>query len=192
MDRHAHDGDASGSRDDDERDPLLVRLRASIAHHPLLVGGPLIAVAIVAGFHDVRQSSVVSLAAVVVFIVVQLFTLAHDDRLCLRCIADSPANPALVVERRRPLLRLFHSATTGAGIATLVVVAAVGVAAGLFIRPGWGDLVLILPLGTMVLTVLHRRVEPWCPYCGWGRDDDGEDTPDPTPDPDVAAPLSRT
>jgi hypothetical protein len=43
----------------------------------------------------------------------------------------------------------------------------------------------------MALTVVHRRIEPWCPYCGWGRDDDGEDTPEPTPDPDIAAPLSR-
>ena len=59
------------------------------------------------------------------------------------------------------------------------------------IRPGWGDLVLILPLATMALTVVHRRIEPWCPYCGWGRGDDDEDVPDPTPDPDVAAPLSR-
>lgn len=194
MDRHTHDGDdaAAGSHDDEGRDSLLVRLRAVIAHHPLLVGGPLIAVAIVAGFSDVRDASLVSLGAVLIFIVVQLFTLAHDDRLCLRCIADSPENPAQVVERRRRWLRLFHSATTTAGITLLIVAAAVGVAAGLLFRPGWGDLVLLLPLGTMALTVLHRRVEPWCPYCGWGRDDDGEDTPDPTPDPDTAAPLSRT
>ncbi|MEJ2869699.1 hypothetical protein WCD74_18150 [Actinomycetospora sp. OC33-EN08] len=189
MSRHVHDD--AGSRDE-APDSLLVRVRASVAHHPLLVGGPLIAVAIVAGFSDVRDATLVSLGAVLVFIVVQLFTLAHDDRLCLRCIADSPSDPARVVERRRHWLRLFHSATTTAGITVLIAAAAVGVAAGLFIRPGWGDLVLLLPLGTMALTVLHRRVEPWCPYCGWGRDDDGEDTPDPTPDPDVAAPLTRS
>ncbi|WP_157646927.1 hypothetical protein [Actinomycetospora chiangmaiensis] len=192
MDRH-RDGDAvAGSHDDEGRDSALVRFRATIAHHPLLVGGPLIVVAIVAGFSDLRDASLVSLGAVLVFIVVQLFTLAHDDRLCLRCIAESPADPAQVVERRRRWLRLFHSATTTAGIVMLIVTAAVGVVAGLLIRPGWGDLVLLLPLGTMALTVLHRRVEPWCPYCGWGRDDDGEETPDPTPDPDTAAPLSRT
>ena len=61
----------------------------------------------------------------------------------------------------------------------LVVAAAVGVAAGLMIRPGWGDLVLVLPLATMALTVVHRRIEPWCPYCGWGRGDDDADVPDP-------------
>jgi hypothetical protein len=38
---------------------------------------------------------------------------------------------------------------------------------------------------------VHRRIEPWCPYCGWGGGGDDEDTPEPTPDPDVAAPLSR-
>jgi hypothetical protein len=169
----------------------LARVRSAIAHHPLLLGGPLIAVAIGAGFADAHESSVVSLAAVVVFIVVQLFTLAHDDRLCLRCIAESPADPARAVESRRRWLRLFHSATTTAGVAALVVVAAVGVAAGLLIRPGWGDLVLVLPLATMALTVVHRRIEPWCPYCDWGRGGDDEDAPDPTPDPDVAAPLTR-
>jgi hypothetical protein len=162
-----------------------------VAHHPLVLGGPLIAVAIAAGFSGARESSIVSLGAVVVFIIVQLFTLAHDDRLCLRCIAESPADPAHAVETRRVWLRMFHSATTASGVAVLVVVAAVGVAAGLMIRPGWGDLVLVLPLGTMALTVVHRRIEPWCPYCGWGRGGDDEDTPEPTPDPDIAAPLHR-
>ena len=74
-----------------------------------------------AGFADARESSVVSLAAVVVFIVVQLFTLAHDDRLCLRCLAESPTDPARAVETRRRWLRMFHSATTTAGVAVLVV-----------------------------------------------------------------------
>ncbi|HEY2195371.1 MAG TPA: hypothetical protein VGH76_24145 [Actinomycetospora sp.] len=176
---------------DAEGPSRLVRARSAIAHHPLLLGGPLIAVAIGAGFAGERESSVVSLVAVVVFIVVQLFTLAHDDRLCLRCIAESPADPARAVQNRKPWLRLFHSATTTAGVVVLVVVAAIGVTAGLLIRPGWGDLVLVLPLATMALTVVHRRIEPWCPYCGWGRDDDDEDAPEPTPDPDVAAPLTR-
>ncbi|HEY2225518.1 hypothetical protein [Actinomycetospora sp.] len=192
MNRHEHEGpltpDVDGAYDGPSR---LVRLRSAVAHHPLLLGGPLIAVAIVAGFADARESSVVSLAAVVVFIVVQLFTLAHDDRLCLRCLAESPADPARAVEGRRRWLRLFHSATTASGVAVLVVAAAIGVTAGLLIRPGWGDLVLVLPLATMALTVIHRRIEPWCPYCGWGRDEDGEDVPEPTPDPDVAAPLHR-
>ena len=49
----------------------------------------------------------------------------------------------------------------------------------------------MLPLVTMALTVVHRRIEPWCPYCGWGRGGDDEDTPEPTPDPDVAAPVHR-
>ena len=191
MSRHEHEVPPSVEAHSDGGPSRLVRLRSFVAHHPLLLGGPLIAVAIAAGFADARQSSVVSLAAVVVFIVVQLFTLAHDDRLCLRCIAESPADPARAVESRRRWLRLFHSATTTSGVAVLVVAAAVGVTAGLLIRPGWGDLVLVLPLATMALTVVHRRIEPWCPYCGWGRDDDGDDTPEPTPDPDVAAPLHR-
>jgi hypothetical protein len=188
MTRHGHQVPPAHDAHEPSR---LVRLRSAVAHHPLLLGGPLIAVAIAAGFSDARESSMVSLGAVVVFIVVQLFTLAHDDRLCLRCIAESPADPARVVETRRPWLRLFHSATTASGVAVLVVVAAVGVVAGLMIRPGWGDLVLVLPLVTMALTVVHRRIEPWCPYCGWGRGGDDEDTPEPTPDPDIAAPLSR-
>ena len=188
MSTHGHQVPPVHDREGPSR---LARVRSAIAHHPLLLGGPLIAVAIAAGFADARASSVVSLGAVVVFIVVQLFTLAHDDRLCLRCIAESPADPARAVESRRPWLRMFHSATTTSGVVVLVLVAAVGVAAGLLIRPGWGDLVLVLPLATMALTVVHRRIGPWCPYCGWGRDDDGEDTPEPTPDPDVAAPLHR-
>jgi hypothetical protein len=187
MSRHDHRDPGP----DGEGPSRLARFRSAIAHHPLLLGGPLIAVAIAAGFADARESSVVSLGAVVVFIVVQLFTLAHDDRLCLRCIAESPADPARAVERRRCWLRLFHSATTTAGVVVLVAVAAVGVAAGLLIRPGWGDLVLVLPLGTMALTVVHRRIEPWCPYCGWGHGDDDEEVPEPNPDPDVAAPLTR-
>lgn len=191
MNRHEHEGLPTADLRAHDGPSRMVRLRSAVAHHPLLLGGPLIAVAIVAGFADARQSSVVSLAAVVVFIVVQLFTLAHDDRLCLRCLAESPADPARAVESHRRWLRLFHSATTASGVAVLVVAAAIGVTAGLLIRPGWGDLVLVLPLGTMALTVIHRRMEPWCPYCGWGRDDDGEDAPQPTPDPDVAAPLHR-
>jgi hypothetical protein len=43
----------------------------------------------------------------------------------------------------------------------------------------------------MALTVVHRRIEPWCPYCGWGHGDDDEEVPEPNPDPDVAAPLTR-
>ena len=67
----AHDAEGSGGPDGPSR---LVRLRSAVAHHPLLLGGPLIAVAIVAGFVDAREGSVVSLAAVVVFIVCLLYT----------------------------------------------------------------------------------------------------------------------
>lgn len=188
MNRHEREGAPAEEIDGPSR---VARLRSAIAHHPVLIGGPLIAVAIVAGFTDARQSSMVSLAAVVVFIVGQLFTLVHDDRLCLRCVAQCPIDPARAVQRRRRWLRLFHCATTTAGVAVLLVAAALGVTAGLLIRPGWGDLVLVLPLATMALTVVHRRIEPWCPYCGWGDDDGGEGTPEPSPDPDVAAPLHR-
>jgi hypothetical protein len=47
--------------------------------------------------------------------------------------------------------------------------------------------VLSLP---MLTAARHRSVSPWCPYCREEDDgDDGEEVPEPDPDPGTARPV---
>ena len=159
------------------------RLRVRVAHHPLLAGGPPVATAIVAGFLGTGIWSIVALVAVAGYLTVQVLTFAHDRQLCERCLAESPDDPGHHVATHRGRLRAFHVSTTGAGLVALLVATAVGITAARLVQPGWGDLVLLLPLACTALTAAHRRVEPWCPFCGWGHGDDHDEAAAPPPDP---------
>lgn len=99
----------------------------------------------------------------------------HEDRLCERCIAASPLDPAAAVQRWRPALWWTHQKR----LSLIVMLAALSVFVcnALFHHPPWWlsalSILAFLVLGiSFAVTYQHRRLYPWCPYCHW---DDGGD-----------------
>ena len=148
---------------------------------------------------DVAWGSWVGLAAMVVAVAGQRF---HDGRICERCVATMPLNGAERAERRRRILRAVHTMRetvylAGRPIAPPVALYALGAAAAVAVicetagleRGGRPSLTLFAVLyyvpmaGLMLALSMHARLQPWCPYCRWGRGDDGphEEAPDPDP-----------
>jgi hypothetical protein len=105
----------------------------------------------------------------------------HQERLCERCIAATPLDPAAAVARWDVALRWRHARR--AGIVVLVLVIA-WFTAGSFLVPyrsGWTralDVLALLVLGaSYAADYLHRRFYPWCPYCRWDEGGDEEAVP---------------
>ena len=169
----------------------LVRVRTTVAHRPLAVGVPLLAVAIAAAFGEGPAAgagggvaAVVQGAAQVAFIALQVLSLAHGRRVCLRCMTDAPLDPESAVAAARGRLRWFHHVFSTVGLSVGIFVPILLVAGGVLLHPVFGVLAMasFLPLAALSLT--HLRLEPWCPHCRWDDDDDDEDPePDPEPDP---------
>ncbi|MFT4087529.1 MAG: hypothetical protein QM658_10310 [Gordonia sp. (in: high G+C Gram-positive bacteria)] len=118
-----------------------------------------------------------------IVVVVQIVDRAHrESGLCMRCYACAPLDGSLEAARRRPVLRLFHLWATrrGLGVYGLTVITPL-VLVAVYDGPQWwmipSDVAL---LGTIAISYLHHRLQPWCPYCRrW--DDGGEREPSPDP-----------
>lgn len=113
----------------------------------------------------------------------------HHHRLCSRCAAKTPLDPAAAVKRHRRALRYVHRnpkrvLAVYAG-ATLIVLISY-----FWPSPATGLASLLVLISFFVdcsassYTMLrHRPLQPWCPWCQrrWRRDD--EDIPAPQPVP---------
>lgn len=109
-------------------------------------------------------------------------TVYHTTTPCVRCAANPPTNGGEDAERLSFMLRLFHATCFW-----LPLVAG-GIWLASWLLPGTGTgramfglaASLLLPWG--VLSRVHGRLRPWCPWCrkGGGGDHTHEDAPDPT------------
>jgi hypothetical protein len=109
----------------------------------------------------------------------------HQSRLCERCIAATPLDPQVAVNRWRPALRWAHRP----GRKFLVLLGAV-IAMNwiVYLHLAWWVWILIALAvagyaSFFVSEYQHRKLYPWCPYCRW---DDGGDE---EVSPDVPAPT---
>jgi hypothetical protein len=115
--------------------------------------------------------------------------LRHQDGLCERCIREAPTlNP-------EPPLRRWHWALWCRHQRRLMIALSGGYLAWILYADAqrhpqpWQ---VALDVAALLLVVViwfillqHRRLEPWCPYCHWGRGGDHETAPAPPEEPAV-------
>jgi hypothetical protein len=116
-----------------------------------------------------------ALLAVTVFLAFPM--LAHNRRLCERCIASMPLDASSVASRYSVRFRVAHAFARK--LFAFCYLAAVLGSSFLYSHPvgryGWA--VAEASLGYLVLVyVTHQRLQPWCPYCKNG----GEERTVPT------------
>lgn len=108
-------------------------------------------------------------------------------RLCVRCMAEVPADAPVRAVRQRGLLRLAH---TRGWLLFLVILGWFAVAAVIRWAAGWSledSSWLRAPADLFAFAWLwsewvHHRYRPWCPYCRRWDDDGGPREPSPDPD----------
>jgi hypothetical protein len=109
--------------------------------------------------------------------------------LCEVCISNMPLNAAERAAKRRPALRLAHALfddrrkrlVTVVGIITLTAASFFTDTASLADRLRVG-VILSWQLTIEASGVMHRKYQPWCPYCddeGGGWDEEPASSPDP-------------
>jgi hypothetical protein len=123
-----------------------------------------------------------------VFWLVALATFAaefmqHREHLCERCAAATPLDPQKQVVRWKTLLRLTHVKNLfwiWLGIIAVQVAVTHAVPPGPL--PYAVDAAVSFLIGVLITAVwVHNRLQPWCPYCRWGKGGEHEEVPDPDP-----------
>jgi hypothetical protein len=111
--------------------------------------------------------------------------LRHQGQLCARCIAQAPVlNPQAAVDRWRWALRWEHHEVLRLLPPVFLIFWIIGSTAAEITtrdtrlwREPWqlaGYATLITLVGVIwVVSVQHRRLRPWCPYCRWGQEPPG-------------------
>jgi len=114
--------------------------------------------------------------------------------LCEDCIAAMPLDGHEAARSRKVFLRAFHKLHDGpyAMLLLLVGMVAMMFVGGIFEKRSIPYLLVysavnLVLVGFYLTLGIHRRLQPWCPQCHWGRDDDDEETEAPTPDPVTTA-----
>ncbi|WP_405180826.1 hypothetical protein OG225_06390 [Nocardia sp. NBC_01377] len=108
--------------------------------------------------------------------------------LCEQCAEQVPNDPTTSARRNRLLLWIYHRRWHRYWMcvtACLLVAYALNRYAG-FPRLAFLPMDL-LAVARMYGHWLHPQLTPWCPYCRWGRDDEGDAITEPSPDPSMAA-----
>lgn len=139
----------------------------------------------------------VLLGSFAVYITLTIAEVAHDHKLCDACIAGWPLDPQAEVEQRRGWLRMEHRwVDARRWLIWVVAVAAMVVAVGLATLVVLSDQVWPQRVFSLALYVffglaayarhVHKRLQPWCPWC---HRDDGDDHfhPEPVTPPSVKA-----
>jgi hypothetical protein len=105
--------------------------------------------------------------------------------LCEDCIKSMPLDGNEVAARRKPVLKAFHKVNEGHGrwgyFILLTGLAFLTYAFKEYSAPyNVVNSALSFVIATAWWAVLvHRRLQPWCPFCHW--DDGGEKEPSPDP-----------
>lgn len=128
----------------------------------------------------------VILALILVFAAAQQ---RHDRSLCEHCIAHMPLDPQTEIIKRDRWLRANHvgEATSRKWASLIFAVLSLSYVGVLVFAPrpvGGAVIVLVIgilgPLATIGIQI-HKRLQPWCPYCR--RNDGGDYQFDPNPTP---------
>lgn len=140
-------------------------------------------------------SVLVLVASLVVYITLTIAEVVHDHKLCDECIAAWPLDPQAEVEQRRGWLRMEHRwADVRRWITVAISIVVVGIAVGLAVMvvvtgQSWPQRAFSIALyvwfgSTAYSRHVHKRLEPWCPWC---HRDDGDDHfhPEPVTPPSV-------
>jgi hypothetical protein len=161
----------------------------TVGHHaPWLLAilvGSLIAMTLVPYVAAVLTWYVLA-AMLVVALVLGISILAHNRRLCERCIASMPLDASTVAVRfalRFRVAHLFESKLIALGY--LAVVAG---SSFFYTHPvgryGWAVVEASL-IYLLFVYVTHQRLQPWCPYCKTG----GEEVVTPTRPSPISSPA---
>jgi hypothetical protein len=144
-----------------------------------LVGGLIVLTLVPAVAEAVPWPAQVALLGIAVALALSL--LAHNRRLCERCIASLPLDAAEVAGRRALRFRVAHLFEK-----KLLGLCYLGTVAGCaFVydhpvgRYAWA-LVQASLVYLLISYVTHQRLQPWCPHCRHGGE---EQTTPTTPDP---------
>src|SRR5205814_4149611 len=98
--------------------------------------------------------------------------LAHNRRLCARCIAALPLDASAVADRyalRFRVAHLFESKLFALGYLAVVLGSSLMYAHPVG-RYAWAAVEASL-MYLLVVYVTHQRLQPWCPYCRNGGDE---------------------
>ena len=125
-------------------------------------------------------------AMLVVALFLGITILAHNRRLCERCIASMPLDASTVAGRFGLRFRVAHLFES-----KLLAVAYLAVVVGssfLYAHPvgryGWAVVEASL-VYLLFVYVTHQRLQPWCPYCRSG----GEEVATPTAPTPLTTPV---
>ena len=121
------------------------------------------------------------LVVLVLAVLLGLSILAHNRRLCERCIGALPLDASTVASRygiRFHIAHMFES--RGFGVGYLAAILAAGTLYGHPVgRYVWAAAQASLAY-LLLVYVTHQRLQPWCPQCGHGGEE--QTTPSrPTP-----------
>lgn len=106
--------------------------------------------------------------------------------LCLRCLAEVPADAPVRAERQRGLLKIAHFNSSWKSVAITVAFVVLSPVVLALLLGGDHSKISSAPADILVFVLiyaewLHHRLRPWCPYCrDWDDDGDPEPSPDPT------------
>lgn len=111
-----------------------------------------------------------------------LLGFVHDQGMCEPCLTAMPLDGEHEAKRKLRRLRLYHSLLHPR---TLIILAVIILGPGL-LPMLWPQLIAAAVTMPVFMygyssTRVHRKLEPWCPYCNWGHGDgDHEEVPDPS------------
>jgi hypothetical protein len=149
----------------------------------LLCGTVVAAIAVALYPPPAALALTVPTALVAVVVACWLAMRQHDRSLCEHCVAALPLDAAERAARCRLRFRLAHAGNEP----RLLVPYLAGLALVNFAPGPAGRVVWMLAQLTLVYllrcTVTHRRLQPWCPWCRGGGQEDPAST-DPLPDDD--------
>lgn len=151
---------------------------------------------VVHGTYGTVIGAINSVASIVVVAAI-VCSWIHERQICLLDVAETPlANPDEAIRKNMRKLRAAHGLRSiltvfAVFLAVSAAVIAVGLANPAVKEHIWfkvipqviTDFLMVYIAWRFFAVAVHSRLRPWCPFCRWGRGDDGDDDPDPGPDP---------
>lgn len=123
-----------------------------------------------------------------VFLVIELTTRGHFSRVCVPCMASVPEDGGIRVQRRRWrwALRAHHVIRDRRSIYVVMPVVAMLIGFNVAMGPASTTVLWVNTVANLVVysvmsgvTLIHRPLTMWCPWCRWDEGGDHEHVPDP-------------